>query len=130
MRGFIMMMLFALLTSTVGLAQTINEQVSTALKTGNVKVLVQYFGPTVDMAILEVSNVYSKPQSEQVLKSFFAKHPPTGFTLVHKGSSKLGMQYAIGTLQTSNGSFRISYYVRKGDEGDFIKEFRIDPDPS
>ncbi|MGD1844572.1 MAG: DUF4783 domain-containing protein [Salibacteraceae bacterium] len=126
MRGFVLMIVLSLFTLTNGWSQGINEKVSTALKTGNSKVLVSFFGPTVDMAILEVSNVYSKPQAEQVLKNFFAKHQPTDFSLVHKGASKLGMQYAIGNLTTSKGTFRISYYVRKGDNGEFIKEFRID----
>jgi hypothetical protein len=46
------------------------------------------------------------------LQDFFKKHPITDFTIVHTGSSKGGLQFAIGKYQTANESFNVLMRVR------------------
>lgn len=104
----------------------ITEKVSTAIREGNAKELSRFFKDNVDLAIGDKEEVYSSSQAEQILKDFFAKNTPKTFTIVHQGMSKLGLQYVIGNLITSNGNFRVSFYIKKSIHGQFIQQFRID----
>lgn len=104
----------------------ITEKVSAAIREGNARELSKFFKDNVDLAIGDKEEVYSSSQAEQILKDFFAKNTPKTFTIVHQGMSKLGLQYVIGNLITSNGNFRVSFYIKKSIHGQFIQQFRID----
>ncbi len=104
----------------------ITEKVSAAIREGNAKELSKFFKDNVDLAIGDKEEVYSSSQAELILKDFFSKNAPKTFTIVHQGMSKLGLQYVIGNLVTSNGNFRVSFYIKKSLHGQFIQQFRID----
>lgn len=78
-----------------------------AFKAGNATKIASYFSENVDLAILETENLYSKSQAEQILKSFFTKHKPSEFTIVHKGKSGQS-EYFIGELTCSDAIFRVT----------------------
>lgn len=106
----------------------ITEKVSSAIREGNAKELSKFFKDNVDLAIGDKEEVYSSSQAELILKDFFSKNAPKTFTIVHQGMSKLGLQYVIGNLVTSTGNFRVSFYIKKSIQGQFIQQFRIDPE--
>lgn len=104
----------------------VEDEIATALKTGNAKGLSKYFSSTIDLSVLDEEDVYSKAQAELILKNFFTKHPPKSFKVMHKGTSKLGLKYTIGTLETSKGTYRVTFYVKKTGSKDYLQQLRID----
>ena len=78
-----------------------------AFKAGNATKIAGYFAENVDLSILDTENLYSKSQAEQILKNFFAKHKPNGFTIVHKGKSGQS-EYFIGELTCTDAIFRVT----------------------
>lgn len=115
-----------MLCSFISIAD-IYDEISNAIRTGNAKQLVAYIGPNVDLTIGSQEAVYSKVQAEQIIRDFFSKNPPKSFTVLHKGSSKEGTQYAIGNLVTASGkSFRTSFYFQHTDNSYIIKELHFE----
>ena len=104
------------------------ENVSAAIKSGNAKEVAKYFDNSIEITILNTERDYSKTQGEMVLKDFFAHNTPTSFNLIHKGSSKQGSQYGIGTLITNTGKFRTYVYIKQKGSLFYIEEIRFEKD--
>lgn len=119
-----------LLLITTGLkAQTdITDQVVGFIKVGNTKELAKHFADNVDLAIEpdDVDDIVSRAQAEQILKKFFDKNAPKNFTIKHKGTSQLGIEYRIGELETSGGNFRVNINLKKVGDVYQINQFRIE----
>lgn len=107
---------------TAGIA----EDVSNAFKAGNSAQLATYFGETVDLTIVDEDNLYPKGEAQKKLAAFFKAHPVTDFKVLHEGESKKGLKYAIGSLTTSNGNFRVSYYFNTKDSNMLLQQIIID----
>jgi hypothetical protein len=84
-----------------------------AVKAGNAKELVKYFNTTIDLNLEGEVSTYSKAQAEFVLRDFFKKHAPSDFTIVHSGSSKGGLQFAIGKFQSGADSYNVLMRMRE-----------------
>ncbi|MBN4082111.1 DUF4783 domain-containing protein [bacterium AH-315-B15] len=78
--------------------QSFESVMVSAFKTGNAVKIASYFGSNVDLSILEKENLVSKSQGQQILKGFFDKHKPSGFTIKHKGKTG-SSEYIIGELK-------------------------------
>lgn len=101
--------------------------ISNAIRSGDAKAVSRYFSSTVDLTIMNQEEVYSKAQAEQVLRDFFSKNTPRSFNLIHKGVSKEGAKYAIGTLITSQGTeYRTYFFVKQTTNGELIQELRFE----
>ena len=87
------------------------DDVIAAMKTGNSAAVAKFFDNSVEISMPEKSNSYSKSQGELVLKDFFASNPVKGFEVIHKGENA-GSQYCIGTLQTKNGTYRTTIFMK------------------
>jgi len=96
-----------------------------AFKSGNTTELAKYFNTSIELAILDQEDIYSKQQAELIVKDFFTKHVPTGFTILHKGG-KEGSQYAIGSLTTTAGNFRVTLLIKLRDNKPFIHQLRLE----
>lgn len=105
--------------------QDIPQGITNALQTGNSQELAKYFDASVELVILNNDNVYSKSQAEQILKNFFNTHKPDKFTLVHEGG-KQESTYAIGTLKTNNGTFRVYFLLKQTNNKYYIHQLRIE----
>ena len=104
----------------------IPPKVFDAMKVGNSTELSKYFNNSVEVAILETEAVYSRQQAEQVVKNFFDKNSPKNFTLLHQGG-KSEAQYAIGTLEITNGKkFRVYFLVKEQSGTPLIHQLRIE----
>ncbi|MBL7892364.1 MAG: DUF4783 domain-containing protein [Bacteroidia bacterium] len=121
---FIICLLIGLKTA---LAFDINDDIANAIKSGNSKTLASWFTDNVDLKVLDQEDVYSKAQAELIVKDFFTKHPVKTFSIAHK-SSKNGSQFAIGTLETTNGKYRVYFLLKKSAEKLQIQQFRIEPE--
>ncbi|MDD2199897.1 MAG: DUF4783 domain-containing protein, partial [Bacteroidales bacterium] len=63
--------------------------------------------------------------AEQILRNFFLKYKVQNFRLLHQGG-KEDAQYAIGTLETDKGSFRVYFLVKQKNDKAFIHQLRIE----
>ncbi|MBL7924323.1 MAG: DUF4783 domain-containing protein [Bacteroidia bacterium] len=102
------------------------DDIANALRSGDAKSVSRYFGNTVDLTIIAQEEVYSKVQAEQVLRDFFSKNQPRSFTIIHKGESKEGARYAIGSLITNQGlNYRTYFYIKQQGNNAIIQELRF-----
>lgn len=112
-----------ILTSHLLWAQAdIFAPIKDALKAGSAKEAVKYFNQSLDINLEGEINTYSKAQAEFVLRDFFKKHPPTDFTIVHTGSSKGGLQYAIGNLKSNNDTYNVLIRVKQAGNDYLVHE--------
>jgi len=93
-----------------------------AIKKGDATALVKYFATSVDINLEGNINTYSKAQSEFVLKEFFKKHPVTDFAIMHTGSSKGGLQFAVGRYLTGGDVYTVLVRVRQVGEPYLVHE--------
>ncbi len=89
------------------------------IKAGNSKDMVKFINQSVDMNLDGEVNTYSKAQAEFALRDFFKKHPPKDFSIVHTGSSKGGLQFAIGRYLSNSESYSALIRVKEV-EGNYL----------
>jgi len=105
----------------------IYDDLASAIRAGDAHQVAVYFDSKIDLALSSQEDVYSKAQAELLVRDFFSKNPPKSFTLVHKGSSKEGTLFAVGTLSCMNGkSFRVSFVMKTVKGTNSIQELRFE----
>ena len=102
------------------------DEISTALRGADSETVGKYFDNNVELRTADKSSTYSKNQAKQVLKQFFTNYPVKSFSLMHKGSSAQGAQYAIGKLETSKGDFRTYMYLKESGGKLYIQQLTFD----
>ena len=100
------------------------EDVISAMKSGNASGVTKYFDSYVDITIDDKGSNYSRSQGELILKDFFSNNGVRSFELKHKGNNDNG-DYCIGTLQTKNGNYRATVYMRLKGNKLVIQDIRI-----
>ena len=105
-------------------AQAGIDDVISAMKTGNASGVTKYFDSYVDITMPDKSSNYSKSQGELIIKDFFTNSGVKSFDVRHKGNNDSG-DYCIGTLQTKNGSYRATVYMRMKGSKQVIQDIRI-----
>ena len=103
-------------------AQAIFEPMKNAVKAGDAGELAKYLNTSIDLNLEGEVNTYSKAQAEFVLRDFFKKHTPSDFSIVHTGSSKGGLQFAIGKYQSGADNYNVLMRVREVDKAFLIHE--------
>lgn len=104
----------------------INE-ISLQFKSGNAGEIAKNFNANIDFSIGDESDVYSKPQAEQILRDFFTKHNPQSSSVIHVINTNPNYQIGILSLETKSGKFRITVTFKKISGSFLITELRIDP---
>ena len=117
--GFIVLSSFSIFNEN---PKDIQAGVSEAIRTGNAKMLANYFNSTIELTVPEHEGNFSKNQAELIIKSFFAKYTPKTFTINNNGTSKGGSCYFIGTLVTTNGTFRTYYLIKNISGTNYIQQ--------
>jgi hypothetical protein len=115
--------LLVLLTSFV--SQSGIDEVINALKSGNASGMARHFDAYIDITLPEKSSNYSKSQAELVIKDFFAGNNVKTFEVKHKGGDIENGEFCIGTLQTKNGNYRTTVYMRTKGGKQVIQEIRF-----
>ena len=113
-------LLFAFLFAGV----EVSDDVVAALKQGKASELVKFFDEKVSIKIINQEDVLSRSQAEANLKFFFEKHAVKSFSSSHVSSPNNSSQYITGSLETTNGKFRVSILIRRS----LISQFRIEED--
>ena len=112
--------LFCAFTSFSGM-----DEVITALKSGNTAQIARFFDNTVEITMPGKSSSFSKSQAELVLKDFFNNNPVKGFEVMHKGDNA-GSQFCIGNLDTKNGSYRTTLFMKQKGDKQLLQEIRFE----
>jgi hypothetical protein len=94
-------------------AQDVFVPIKDAIKASNAKEVIKFFNASVDMNLAGDISMYSKAQAEFVLRDFFKKYPATEFRIQHTGSSKGGLQFAIGEYVSNNDVFDVLIRVKE-----------------
>ena len=124
MKKFFTLIATVALLSSFTVFLSIDEVVS-ALKNGDAAQIARHFDNTVEIAMPDKSNSYSKNQAEIVLRDFFSTNGVKSFDVIHKGENA-GSQYCIGTLVTKNGSFRTTVFMKQKGDKQFLQEIRFE----
>lgn len=114
--------IFSLCFSLFSTSLEISDDIVAALKQGKASDLVKNFDDKVSIKLINQEDVLSKSQAEANIKYFFEKHPVKSFSSSHVSSVNNSSQYVTGTLETSNGKFRVSILIRRN----LITQFRIE----
>lgn len=101
------------------------DEIISAIKNGNASQLSKFFDNTVEITFSDRSNAYSKSQAELVVKDFFNNNAVKNFEIVHRGDND-GAQYLIGTLQTNNGEFRTTIFLKQKGDKQLLQEIRFE----
>jgi len=130
-RGSLFTILLFLMGVSVGFNQVssvndVVDEITASIRNRNVKDLSQHLSSTVSMNILNEEGVYSKVQAEIVLKDFFEKNQPEEVKTLQKLQSKSTYRFVVLEMQSSKGTFRISYKLLGVEQSYKISEFRIE----
>lgn len=106
------------------------DDLATHFRTGNSKEIAKNFASSVELIIIDQEDVYSKAQSEQIIKDFFVKNPPTKIAIIHRLNTNQNFRLGIFSLTTRNGKFRITVTLnlKKPSNTFLISELRVEAD--
>lgn len=107
----------------------IPAEINIAFRTGNSAELSKYLNNTVQIMMLGKEDFYKKNIAESILRDFFSGYRAKEFIIKHQGGTA-DAQYAIGSLKTDKGSFRVYFLLKKVGTEFLIHQIRIDPDES
>ena len=124
MKHFLVLPLLVVFLSSFTTNAGIDEVVA-AIKAGNSMMVAKHFDNVVDISMPYKSNSYSKSQAEMIIKDFFTSNPVKSFEIIHKGENN-GSQFCIGTLQTKNGAFRTTIFMKKKGDIQVLQELRFE----
>jgi hypothetical protein len=89
--------------------QTVPEGLTAAIAGGKADGMAEYFHQSLEMTILGKDYMASKNQATRIMENFFKEHPPTDFRISFEGA-KEESKYAIGSLATEGGAFRVNLF--------------------
>jgi hypothetical protein len=99
-----------ILTAHVALnGQNFPAELEEAIGKGDAARMSAFFHQSLEMTILDNDYKASKNQATRIMESFFKKHAPTQFKVSFEGVKEQS-KYAIGTLITKEGAFRMNIF--------------------
>ena len=96
-----------------------------SIQNGNDEVLATYFNENVELVVQNHDDVFSKAQAKQIVAEFFKANKPRQFSIIHQGG-KEGARYAIGSLVTATGTFRVYFLLKNKENNSYIHQLRIE----
>ncbi|RFZ90519.1 DUF4783 domain-containing protein [Mucilaginibacter conchicola] len=102
------------------------EKIAELFKKGNTHEIAAYFSANLDITLMDEANTYSKAQAEMLLDKFFKEHKPHAVKILHRISSNVNYNYAVISLVTDKGKFRITYTLKEVGKTMEIIEMRIE----
>jgi hypothetical protein len=120
-------LLFAgLVLNNISFAQgQIPDGIVSSIQNGNGTALAAFFNENVELVVDTHDDVYSKSQAQQIVSEFFKANKPKQFNIIHQGG-KDGARYAIGSLTTNTGTFRVYFLLKNKDSISYIHQLRIE----
>lgn len=100
------------------------DDITTAIRSGNAGQLSKYLDSRVDIALPEKSDSYSKSQAEMIIRDFFSTNEVQNFMIKHQGENGAS-EYCVGVLQTRNGDYRTTLFIKVKDNRQLVQELRF-----
>lgn len=98
------------------------EAVQSSLCSGNAGRLADRFAQTPELVIdseqVEFAAIEAS-HAEQIMRTFFRKHPPHRFTCVLTGASDR-FRYCTGTYESNGQAFAVYVLLRQADQQQFV----------
>ena len=107
--------------------QSIPEPIVSSFRTGNTEQLSNYFHDRLQVNLRDQEHICSKAQAKEIMREFFSKSKPVSFNIIFEGG-KEDSKFAIGSLKTTNGNYRINIFFKKFDNKYLIHLLRIEKD--
>jgi uncharacterized protein DUF4783 len=102
------------------------DDVATAIRSGNISRLSGYLDNRVDITLPDKSDTYSKSQAEMIISDFFSNNEVQNFKVKHRGENS-GTEFCIGILQTRNGNFQTTFFMKQKGDRQLLQELRFQP---
>ena len=125
MKRLITIFLYHILLLVAIMGQTVPVELTAAIKEGNASRMSDFFHQSLEMTILEKDYDASKIQATRIMESFFKDHPPSDFSVSFEGT-KDQSKYAIGSLKTKDGVFRVNLFFMNKDGARMIYYLSIE----
>lgn len=122
----VLTILFAIFGLTMFAQTDITPKVTQALQKGDAAGVAAFFMGQVEIEIDGNESIMTAPQAQAALAQFFSANPAKSFSVKHQGTSKLDDQYRIGELNTTNGNFRVTFFMKKSGTSMQIKQLKIE----
>ena len=123
---FKLILLFFGLFATVSQSfSQIPDEIVLSIQSGNDVILASYFNQNVELVVGSHDDVFSKSQAQQIVAEFFKANKPKQFSIIHQGG-KDEARYAIGSLITNTGTFRVYFLLKNKDNNSYIHQLRIE----
>ena len=100
------------------------DDIAGAMRSGNIGQLSRYLDNRVDISLPEKSDTYSKSQAEMIIRDFFTTNVVQNFLVKHKGENG-GSEFCVGVLQTRNGDYRTTLFIKQKGEKQLLQEIRF-----
>ena len=100
------------------------DEITVAIRSGNAGELSRYLDNRVDICLPEKSDSYSKIQAEMIIRDFFSTNVVQNFLVQHKGSNGASA-FCVGVLQTRNGDYRTTLFIRQKGDKQLVQELRF-----
>jgi len=100
------------------------DDITYAIRLGNAGELSRYLDNRVDISLPEKSDSYSKIQAEMIIRDFFSTNGVRNFVVRKLGYSG-NTQYCVGVLQTRNGDYRTTLFIRQKGDRQLLQELRF-----
>jgi hypothetical protein len=101
------------------------DEITAAIRVGNVGELSRYLDSRVDISLPEKSDTYSKIQAEMIIRDFFSTNGVQNFLVKHRGPNGSGSEFCVGVLQTHNGDYRTTLFVKQKGDKQVLQELRF-----
>ena len=101
------------------------DDITYAIRLGNVGELSRYLDSRVDISLPDKSDTYSKIQAEMIIRDFFSTNGVQNFTVKQKGKNGGGSEFLVGVLQTKNGDYRTTLFVKQKGDKQLLQEIRF-----
>jgi len=126
MKSYILIFILFLFSSFTLFQGDLITDISNHFRQSKTKDIAKHFSPTVNLAILNDNNTYSKVQAEIILESFFKMNQPKGAKIIHRLDNNANYKHAVILLSTVEGNFRVSYSIRMNNDHAQLVEIRIE----
>jgi hypothetical protein len=102
------------------------DMIIRAIASGQINTVEHYLDRTVEVSLPTREETVTKEQAIVLLKAFFEKHSPKGFSEVHQGTSRGNDSiYYIGNLTTNAGDYRMYLLIYLNNGKPLIQEIRF-----
>ncbi|MBS1603363.1 MAG: DUF4783 domain-containing protein [Bacteroidetes bacterium] len=100
------------------------DEITVAIRAGNAGQLSRFLDNRVDISLPEKSDTYSKIQAEMIIRDFFSTNGVQNFLVKRRGTNG-GSEFCMGVLQTRNGDYRTTFFIKQKGDKQYLQELRF-----